>query len=156
MAPYSDGRKISSTTQIYRRATYYLYLKVVQLYFIINPKQNKLKNATTNKKEAKTPLKSTVQISHFKEQKMPAFSIPASSKLNEIYMDAQQVALELNISKRTIHNMRKRGKFSFTCLGGKIFYFRLEIVAMLEANKISQKDIISMRKINQSLRKTDK
>ena len=115
-----------------------------------------MKNSTTNKKEVKTPLKSTAHISHLKEQNMPAFSIPPSSKLNEVYMDAQQVALELNISKRTIHNMRKRGKFSFTCLGGKIFYFRLEIVAMLEANKISQKDIISMRKINQSLRKPDK
>ena len=115
-----------------------------------------MKNSSQNKKEVKAPLESTVKIARLRKQKKPAFSIPANSKLNEIYMDAQQVALELNISKRTIRNMRKKGNLSFTWLCGKIFYFRLEIAAILEANKISQRDNIPMRKINQPLRKTDK
>ena len=115
-----------------------------------------MKNSPENQKIPKTALKSTAQTGHLLEENKPEFSRPSSSKLNEIYMDAQQVALELNLSKRTIRNMRKRGNLSFTRLCGKMFYFRLEIAAILEANKTPQKDNISMRKINESLRKTDK
>jgi hypothetical protein len=115
-----------------------------------------MKNSSQSKKEAKTPLKSNPKMPVLRGQKKASIQTDTGSKLNEIYMDAQQVALELNISKRTIHNMRKRGKLSFTWLVGKMYYFRGEIAGILEANKITKKEHITMRKINESLRKTDK
>ena len=79
-----------------------------------------------------------------KSETLPAsaeiiFLHPLGAKLNDVYMDAQQVAQELNISKRTVRNMRISGKLSFTTLFGKIFYYRQEITALLEANKILKK-----------------
>ena len=62
------------------------------------------------------------------------FHLPPGVKFSDIYMDAQQVALELNYSKRTINNMRKRGKLSFTTMFGKIYYLRQEIAAIFKAN----------------------
>ena len=69
---------------------------------------------------------------HLKEIK---FHLPPGVKFDDIYMDAPQLALELNIGKRTISNMRNSGKLSFTTLSGKLFYFRQEIAATLQANR---------------------
>jgi len=80
------------------------------------------------------------------------FEIPVGSKLHELYMDVQQVSLELNISKRTVRNLRKSGKLSYTRLQGKIFYFRQELVAILEANKVPKMDHITLTKIKESIR----
>lgn len=63
------------------------------------------------------------------------FHLPPGVKFDDIYMDAPQLALELNIGKRTISNMRNSGKLSFTTLSGKLFYFRQEIAATLQANR---------------------
>lgn len=101
-----------------------------------------MKNLSENKKTRNPSLKTA----------RPGSVIPAASKLNEVYMDVQQVAFELNISKRTIRNMRKSGKLSYTRLHGKLFYFRHELAEILEANKVPQKDNIPFKKIKESLR----
>lgn len=63
------------------------------------------------------------------------FHLPPGVKFGDIYMDAPQLAQELNFGKRTISNMRNSGKISSTTLFGKLFYFRQEIAAILEANR---------------------
>lgn len=65
--------------------------------------------------------------------------LPAGIKFDDIYMDASQVAQELNISKRVVRNIRLRGAISYTKPFGKIFYYRQEIAAIMEANKKSKK-----------------
>jgi len=60
---------------------------------------------------------------------------PPGVKFDDIYMDASQVAQELNISKRVVRNIRVSGKLSYTNPFGKIFYYRQEIAATMEANK---------------------
>jgi hypothetical protein len=60
---------------------------------------------------------------------------PPGVKFDDIYMDASQVAQELNISKRVVRNIRVSGKISHTNPFGKVFYYRQEIAAILEANK---------------------
>ncbi len=69
-------------------------------------------------------------------QKEIIYNLPAGIRFSDIYMDTQSVALELNFCKRTISNMRRSGKLSYTTLNGKIYYYRQEIAGMLEANKI--------------------
>jgi excisionase family DNA binding protein len=119
---------------------------------LLIPKPIKMKNVSENKKKGITPDKRTTTLAPFMWGRKQDFSIPPGSKLSEVYMDAQQVALELNISKRTIRNMRKSGKLSYTRLHGKLFYFRQELVAILEANKVPKKDHIALKKINESIR----
>ncbi len=63
------------------------------------------------------------------------FHLPPGVNFGDIYMDAPQLARELNFGKRTISNMRNSGKISSTTLFGKLFYFRQEIAAILEANR---------------------
>lgn len=63
------------------------------------------------------------------------FHLPPGVKFGDIYMDAPQLAQELNFVKRTISNMRNSGKLSFTTLFGKLFYFRQEIAGILESNR---------------------
>jgi len=60
---------------------------------------------------------------------------PPGVKFDDIYMDASQVAQELHISKRVVRNIRVSGKLSYTNPFGKIFYYRQEIAATMEANK---------------------
>jgi len=74
------------------------------------------------------------------QQANPSHSLPPGATLSDIYMDASQVAQELNISKRTVRNMRVSSKLSWTTLFGKIFYFRQEIAGLLAANKIPKKN----------------
>ena len=112
-----------------------------------------MKNLSENKKTVNPSLKTAKPIDPLKSRSRPGSDIPAASKLNEVYMDVQQVAFELNISKRTIRNMRKSGKLSYTRLHGKLFYFRHELAEILEANKVPQKDNIPFKKIRESLRK---
>jgi hypothetical protein len=61
--------------------------------------------------------------------------LPPGVKFGDVYMDASDVAQELNISKRGVRNMRVSGKISYTNPFGKIYYYRQEIAAVLEANK---------------------
>jgi hypothetical protein len=65
--------------------------------------------------------------------------LPPGVKFSDIYMDAPQVAQELNLSKRTVRNIRVSGKLSYTNPFGKIWYFRQEIAAILEAGKTPKK-----------------
>lgn len=92
-------------------------------------------NQTT--KKAKPSLQSSNKK---KPTKSPAFLLfPQGTKFNDIYMDASDVALELNISKRLVRNMRVSGKLSYTNPFGKIWYFRQEIAEILEVNKKPRK-----------------
>lgn len=65
--------------------------------------------------------------------------LPAGVKFTDVYMDASDVAQELNISKRGVRNIRMSGKISYTNPFGKIYYYRQEIVAALEENKKPKK-----------------
>jgi hypothetical protein len=60
-------------------------------------------------------------------------------KFTDVYMDASDVAQELNISKRGVRNIRMSGKISYTNPFGKIYYYRQEIAAVLEENKKPKK-----------------
>jgi hypothetical protein len=115
-----------------------------------------MKKEFQNKQTQKASIKPKSIVSVQSRGNTDFFSLPAGSKLNDLYMDAQQVAIELNISKRTIRNMRKSKILSFTKLYCKIFYYRQEIAAILEANKISQNDNIPLRKINEAISKMKK
>lgn len=66
--------------------------------------------------------------------------LPVGVKFCDIYMDASQVATELNYGKRSVRNMRLNGAISFTTLHGKLFYFRQEIASILHANKVPKKN----------------
>jgi hypothetical protein len=65
--------------------------------------------------------------------------LPSGAKFNDIYMDSSQVAQELNYGKRAVRNIRLRGALSYTTLTGKLFYYRQEIAAILQANKVPKK-----------------
>ena len=67
--------------------------------------------------------------------------LPPGVKFDDIYMDASQVAQELNLSKRVVRNIRMSGKISHTNPFGKVFYYRQEIAAILEANKTPKRKL---------------
>src|SRR5665213_1608367 len=74
-----------------------------------------------------------------KEGKQMDFVLPPGTRFDDIYMDGPQVAQELNISKRVVRNIRASGKISFTNPFGKIFYYRQEIAAIMEAAKTAKR-----------------
>jgi hypothetical protein len=89
----------------------------------------------------------TTAFSSHKSKELPeknfCFFLPPGTKLDDIYIDAQDVATELKICKRIVTNMRKAGKLSYTSLNngsGKLYYFRQEIAAMLESNTVIGKN----------------
>jgi hypothetical protein len=90
-------------------------------------------------------IKKTNPSLQFSNKKKPAKSpvfllLPQGTKFNDIYMDASEVAIELNISKRLVRNMRVSGKLSYTNPFGKIWYLRQEIAEILEVNKKPRKN----------------
>ncbi|HEV2832948.1 MAG TPA: helix-turn-helix domain-containing protein, partial [Hanamia sp.] len=103
-----------------------------------------MKNPTKNKLHRTT---ATTAFSSHKSKELPeknfCFFLPSGTKLDDIYIDAQDVATELKICKRIVTNMRKAGKLSYTNLNngsGKLYYFRQEIAAMLESNTVIGKN----------------
>ena|SRR5664279_1385917 len=70
------------------------------------------------------------------------FYIPPGAKFSDIYIDLQEAAFELKVSKRIITNMRRAGKLSYTFLQekGKVYYLRQEIAAILQANIVIGKN----------------
>ena len=63
--------------------------------------------------------------------------IPPGFKLDDVYIDAQDVSQQLKLCKRVVSNLRKAGKLSYTTLDkGKIYYFKQEIAARLKANTV--------------------
>lgn len=101
-----------------------------------------MKNPTKNKLPRTT---ATTAFSSHKSKELPEknfyFFLPPGTKLNDTYMDAQDVATELKICKRIVTNMRNAGKLSYTTLdNGKIFYFRQEIAATLQSNTVIGKN----------------
>ena len=67
--------------------------------------------------------------------------LPPGTRFDDIYMDAPQIAQELHISKRVVRNIRMSGKLSYTNPFGKIFYYRQEIAAIMEAKKKPKRDL---------------
>jgi len=97
-----------------------------------------MKQATERKRNTGSPQK------HISEKQAVTYMellLPAGIKFDDIYMDAPQVAQELHISKRVVRNIRLSGKLSYTNPFGKIFYYRQEIAAIMEANKKGKKGI---------------
>jgi hypothetical protein len=70
-----------------------------------------MKEATPRKNKTRITHKpaSEKQIAKYKEM-----VLPPGVKFDDIYMDAPQVAQELNISKRVVRNIRMSGKISYT------------------------------------------
>jgi len=95
-----------------------------------------MKQTRGNKKVTVTP---TTGDEMYHSGNKFTFFLPPGVKFSDVYMDAPQVAEELNVSKRTVSNMRTSGKVSFTTLFGKLFYFRQELAGILVANKIAKK-----------------
>jgi hypothetical protein len=89
------------------------------------------KNENKNSRPGSRLIASKRKVTEKKTQ----FVLPPGVKFDDIYMDASQVAQELNISKRVVRNIRVSGKISHTNPFGKVFYYRQEIAAILEANK---------------------
>ena len=97
-----------------------------------------MKQSSERKRETKSPGK---QSSGKQAVKYTELLLPPGVKFDDIYMDAPQVAQELNISKRVVRNIRMSGRISYTNPFGKIFYYRQEIAAIMEANKKTKKGI---------------
>lgn len=91
-----------------------------------------MKQATERKKKTASPGKRTSEKQAVSYMEL---LLPPGIKFDDIYMDAPQVAQELHISKRVVRNIRLSGKLSYTNPFGKIFYYRQEIAAIMEANK---------------------
>ena len=77
----------------------------------------------------------------FKSEETPkefVYHMPPGTKFSDILMDVQEVCQELHMSKRKVYNLRRAGILSFTSLSsdGKVYFFRQEIAAMLEANTV--------------------
>ena len=88
-----------------------------------------------NEKNNGKSIPHSIDASENEPKKNLKLVFPPGVKFDDIYMDASQVAQELNISKRVVRNIRMSGKISYTNPFGKIFYFRQEIAGILEANK---------------------
>ncbi|MEO5650032.1 MAG: helix-turn-helix domain-containing protein [Ginsengibacter sp.] len=74
------------------------------------------------------------------------FYIPPGYKLDDVYIDAQDVSEQLKVCKRVVTNLRKAGKLSYTTLDkGKIYYFKQEIAAQLKANTVIGKSSLMRR-----------
>ena len=102
------------------------------------PKYCEMKQATEMKGETRSSRKHT---SGKQAVTCLEMLLPPGIKFDDIYMDTPQVAQELHISKRVVRNIRLSGKISFTKPFGKIFYYRQEIAAIMEANKKGKKGI---------------
>lgn len=57
--------------------------------------------------------------------------LPSGVLLSDVFMDGQQVMQELFIGKRSLQNLRSKGKISHSKDLGKIFYLRQEIASLL-------------------------
>jgi hypothetical protein len=68
------------------------------------------------------------------------FILPPGVKLNDIFMTAREVAKELGVCVKVVHNMRKAGKLSSTTMTRQPMYFRQEIAGMLKANIVVGKN----------------
>lgn len=70
----------------------------------------------------------SVQVQDFQKKVSP----PAPDK----WMDAQEVCIALNISKRCLQNYRDKGLVPYSNIGGKFFYKETDIRQILEEGLI--------------------
>ena len=59
---------------------------------------------------------------------------------DETWVDSQKVCRFLEISERTLQRLRKNGKITHSCMGGKYYYQIGEIKKLLKANIIKSTD----------------
>ena len=64
---------------------------------------------------------------------------PVENK-DENWVDSQEVCQFLKISERTLQRLRKNGKVTYSCIGGKYYYQIIEIKKLLRANIIKSTD----------------
>lgn len=102
----------------------------------LNSKTNAMKQSSKEKNKTASSLKGICEKLAVKHLEL---LLPPGVRFDDIYMDAQQVTQELHISKRVVRNIRVSGRISYTNPFGKIFYYRQEIAAIMEANKKSKK-----------------
>ncbi len=70
----------------------------------------------------------SVQVQDFQKKVSP----PTPDK----WMDAQEVCIALNISKRCLQNYRDKGLVPYSNVGGKFFYKEMDIQQILEEGLI--------------------
>lgn len=70
----------------------------------------------------------SVQVQDFQKKVSP----PTPDK----WMDAQEVCIALNISKRCLQNYRDKGLVPYSNIGGKFFYKEMDIQRILEEGLI--------------------
>lgn len=70
----------------------------------------------------------SVQVQDFHKKVSP----PTPDK----WMDAQEVCIALNISKRCLQNYRDKGLVPYSNIGGKFFYKEMDIQQILEEGLI--------------------
>lgn len=92
----------------------------------------------------KTKQTEIMPVYTYKSEAFPDFEyefiLPPGVKLNDILMTAREVAKELGVCTKVVHNMRKAGKLSHTTMTRQPMYFRQEIAGMLKANTVIGKN----------------
>lgn len=73
----------------------------------------------------------SIQMTDFQKKIAPAMS--------EKWLDAQDVCLALNISKRALQTYRDKGMIPYSNIGGKFFYKETDIRQILEEGLIKNK-----------------
>ncbi|MFA6400267.1 MAG: helix-turn-helix domain-containing protein [Salinivirgaceae bacterium] len=64
-----------------------------------------------------------------------------NERLKENWIDAQEVLIALNISKRTLQTMRDNGSLPFSRINGKFYYKVADLEKLLESNYSNSKVI---------------
>lgn len=65
---------------------------------------------------------------------------PEVENEDESWVDSREVCHFLKISERTLQRLRKNGKITFTCLGGKYYYQICQIKKRLKDRVIKSTD----------------
>lgn len=60
--------------------------------------------------------------------------------VDENWVDSPEICQYLKISERTLQRLRKNGKVTYSCIGGKYYYQIIEIKKLLRANIIKSTD----------------
>jgi len=81
-----------------------------------------------------TPDEFAELLKQFKEIKQQLADLKKGSALSELWLDNQDVCVQLKISKRLLQSWRDEGKIEFSQHNAKIWYRASDINAFLEAN----------------------
>jgi hypothetical protein len=101
-------------------------------------KENKPSNTQLPKPGQESLPESEEELVHL----LTRLHIPPGVALNDIFLDAQDMAQQLNTCKRVLNNMRKNGELSYTQFTpkGKVYYLKQEAAARLWKNIVIGKN----------------